>query len=185
MIKTIITISGVAESGKDTFGNILSFHFKTEKLNVLRINYADWLKKIAEKLIGYNEKDKPKYRTELQRIGTDVIRKTNEDYWVDTAIGAFEILGSEADVMIIADARFENEILLEKWKEKFNVINILIKRNKENSLSDEQRSHTSETNFTGIPETYYDYIIENDNAINDLYYNGEKIAKELIKKYLV
>lgn len=185
MNKVIITISGRAESGKDTFGNILAFHFLANKYKVLRLNYADWLKKIMEKLVGYKEEDKIKWRTELQRVGTDVVRNTDENYWTDTAIGAFDILGEEANVMIVADARFKNEVELNKWRKKFVVINVLVKREKENNLTASQKLHASEGLLDEVTEDFFDYVIDNNGAVNDIYYLGEKIQKEIKDKFLV
>ena len=80
MLKTIITISGLARAGKDTFAELLKEEFVCMGLKSLQINNGDWLKTIAKRLYGeYNEYSKESYRKNLQELGTDIVREVKEE----------------------------------------------------------------------------------------------------------
>ncbi len=162
-MKTVITLTGKARSGKDTFANML-----LERLpKSIKLNYADYLKLLANKLYGYTEEDKVKYRTHLQTLGTEIVRSNNPDFWTDIVMSTFDVLGSEVDYLIVADARFPNEIFLEKWKDKFRIINIFIERNHENGLTEEQKKHPSESEMDKIPREKF-FNIKNFYGLEEL-----------------
>lgn len=158
-MKTVITLTGKARCGKDTFANLLLDQLPKS----IKLNYADYLKLLANKLYGYTEDEKAKYRTQLQTLGTEIVRTNNPDFWCDLVLSSFDVLGDNVDYLIVADARFPNEIYLDKWKDKFQIINLFIERPQENGLTEEQKNHPSETEMDAIPKEDFTIIYNTSN----------------------
>lgn len=160
----VITISGKAESGKDTAAGILRDNLEELGYSVLICHYADLLKYICKQYFGWNGKKDEQGRSLLQIVGTETIRKQNKDYWVDFIVQLLKFFPDEWDFVVIPDTRFPNEI--EKIKENFNGVAVKICRpGYENHLTEEQRAHLSETALDGYA---FDYTITNKGDISDL-----------------
>lgn len=154
----IICISGKARSGKDYTAN----HMKRMITNITQRNkgcpaqvliyhQADLLKYLCRNLFGWNGVKDENGRRLLQYVGTDIVRKKNENYWVDFTISILELFDNMWDYVIIPDTRFPNEIT--RFSERgYNVIHIRIERdNYDNGLSITSKEHSSEhslDNFT-------------------------------------
>lgn len=166
----IITISGKAEAGKDTFALMLKkiAQYKGKKVCVL--HYADLLKEIAINVYGWDGVKDYAGRRLLQRLGTDIVRKVDENFWADSVKRLIKVLYNEFDLFIIPDARFENEILKNdknfEYSDKAIAINIF-RPNYINLLDKEQQSHQSETALDN-KSSIFDYTIVNDSTINNL-----------------
>lgn len=166
----IITISGKAEAGKDTFALMLKkiAQYKGKKVCVL--HYADLLKQIATNIYGWDGIKDYAGRRLLQRLGTDIVRKVDENFWADSVKRLIKVLYNEFDLFIIPDARFENEILKNdknfEYSDKAIAINIL-RPNYINLLDKEQQNHQSETALDN-KSSIFDYTIVNDSTINNL-----------------
>lgn len=166
----IITISGKAEAGKDTFALMLKkiAQYKGKKVCVL--HYADLLKQIATNVYGWDGIKDYAGRQLLQRLGTDIVRKVDENFWADSIKRLIKVLYNEFDLFIIPDARFENEILKNdknfEYSDKAIAINIL-RPNYINLLDREQQNHQSETALDN-KSSIFDYTIVNDSTINNL-----------------
>ena len=160
----IITISGKAESGKDTTAAILKTELEALGYSVLIAHYADLLKYICKQFFGWNgEKDK-EGRTLLQIVGTEGIRSKEPDYWVDFIKQILGFFPNEWDFVLIPDTRFPNEI--DGMKATFQTVSVKIVRpNYENSLTEEQRNHKSET---ALDDYVFDYTITNPGDISGL-----------------
>lgn len=128
-------------------------------------HYADYLKYIAVKYFGGTYKKTPEMRNLLQKLGTDIVRKREPNYWVDTVVNFVKVFGRDFDFIIIPDARFPNEIL--RWKEEnIDVASIHVQRiNFENDLTPEQRSHTSEN---ALNDFKFDYYIKSESGVDCL-----------------
>ena len=144
---TVIAISGKAESGKDASAIIMKRLFENFGQNSLIISYADYLKYICKQYFDWDGKKDAHGRGLLQHIGTDVVRKKNQYFWVDTVINFIKIFENQYDYFLIPDCRFPDEVL--RLREKgMQTISLRIERlNYENSLSEEQRNHLSETSL--------------------------------------
>lgn len=105
-----------------------------------------------------------KGRTILQYVGTDVVRKQEPDFWVGFIIKVLRLFPKEWDYVLIPDLRFPNE-LSELKNAGFAVCHVHIARSLENGLTEEQRSHPSETALAGVVP---DHTIQNDGNLNDL-----------------
>ena len=168
----IYCICGKAQNGKDTCAQGLKkiIEANSDK-KVLIAHYGDLVKYVASTFFGWNGVKDEKGREVLQRVGTDIVRTQNPDYWVDFIISILKMIGSEFDYVLIPDTRFPNEI--NKLKEAgFDVRTIrVIRPGFDNGLTDEQKAHISETaldNFNVDVTLYNNTTIENFEAILNL-----------------
>lgn len=172
----IITISGEAGSGKDTFAEILRSNLRKSDLTSAIYHYADPVKDIASKYYNWDGNKDVVGRTILQLIGTDVGRTKNAGIWVNIFKSYFLILENLYDVIIIPDARFQNELcpipLL-----KTKTVNLLIKRpSLQSALTEEQKNHLSETEWKGT-------VFEPQNTIiNETIEDLDKRANEITER---
>lgn len=182
---TVITISGKAESGKDTTAKMLKNRLEDIGYSVLICHYADLLKYICRTFFEWDGKKNEEGRTLLQKVGTEGIREQKPDYWVDFIKDVLRFFPDEWDYVLIPDTRFPNEI--ESIKSEFHCTTLHITRpNYENHLTEEQRKHPSET---ALDEFEFDYEIINpgnagglSNEVNDFI---DRMFEETIKKSLI
>ena len=145
----VYTFSGVAGSGKTTAANklkeIITKYDPDKKVYVLA--YADYLKYIAKTFYDWDGVKDEYGRELLQTLGTDEIRATDENFWVNSVISQIEMFARDADVIIMSDARFPNEI--QCWYDRLGVENVfdilLLGTHDETRVNDEQAQHSSET----------------------------------------
>lgn len=177
---TVITISGKAESGKDTSANILKEKLEDMGYSVLITHYADLLKYICKQFFGWDGKKNEEGRTLLQRVGTEGVRVKKPDYWVDFIKSILEIFEDEWDFVLIPDTRFPNEI--ESMKEDFECISVQINRpNYKNHLTEEQRQHTSET---ALDDFKFDYKINNPGNLGGLADEVNKLINQIFEGFM-
>lgn len=174
--KLIIGISGKAGAGKDTLAN----HLIKIGMIGGKVSIADSIKETCSELFNlpiqffYDRKEEQTnikitkniihlfkdlsnkeneymtYRDVLQYFGTNIIRKINEDFWIDLTIS--KILNKNNNIYAIPDVRFENEINAIK---KHNGIIIRLTRNPFNM------SHISEIALDNFKN--FDIIYDNKN----------------------
>ena len=155
----IILISGKAEAGKTTTAQILKEELEQQyKSKVLLTNFAGTLKFICKNFFNWNGEKDEAGRALLQRIGTDIVRKKDPDFWVNFMKSVLRLFEGEWDYVLIDDVRFENEISL--IKSAFDCVTTLrIERpNYSNHLTEEQRQHPSETS---LDDFKFDFTILN------------------------
>lgn len=169
----VITISGKAGAGKDTTARLLASKFKSDGHSVLIIHYADLLKYQAKTLFGWDGNKDKKGRSLLQRLGTDIVRKRNPNYWVDYIVDLLWTYYGQWDYVLIPDARFPNEI--EAMKLEFDCVSLKVESEYDSTLTEEQRNHPSETAL----DTYeFDYYIYNDRTEDGLM----QVINDFVKK---
>lgn len=98
----------------------------------------------------------------LQWWGTEAIRMGAYDAaWIDAV--EHDINTSGADVAIVSDARFDNEVsqLVKDYRLQSNVITVRVHRGNKEKVA----THVSEA---GISNNLVDYEISNDGSIQDL-----------------
>lgn len=160
----IITVSGKAQNGKDTFANFAKEFYEEKNKKCLIFHYADFLKFICEKYYNWDGKKDEKGRALLQKIGTEVFRKNDPNCWINMAKSFVSGLGETVDYIIIPDARFPNEITF--WQffitEK-NLLTVRVERpNYDNGLTEEQKNHQSET---ALDNWDFDIVIPNNTTL--------------------
>ena len=177
----VILISGKAQHGKDTFADFFRMVAERYSKKCLTIRYGDMLKFVAKQYYDWNGEKDLAGRTLLQTLGTDIVRKNNENAWVNCVMEIVVGLKTEFDYVLIPDTRFENEI--ENWKD-INVPSISVRINRydsnldlfDNKLSTEQKEHPSETALDNYDK--FDYIIKNITE-TDLQSEAQRIYREL------
>lgn len=179
----IILFSGKAESGKSTSSKMLVKLLEENNERVVIIPYGDYVKNTARLIFGWDGSKDENGRALLQWWGTDVVRKKDPNFWIETVYRLINVAGDLFDYVIIDDARFENEIAF--WKEttqfkseyKTFTVNVL-RLDHENILTEEQRNHPSECSLDG-------YIFDSNivaSNIEELEIGVRKIYND-IKEY--
>ena len=180
-MKQFIVITGEAESGKDTVAGSLAEYFTQSGKRVIITHYADLLKYTCESFFDWDGVKDTYGRSLLQKVGTELIREQLRDtYWIDYVWDMLYFSKDKWDVAIIADARYENEIDVEPKAKKIDkdaaFATIKITRPKKNSLSEEQRKHSSEANIDGVKT---DYEIKNNGDLRRLREEAKVIATSM------
>lgn len=146
-------------------------------------------KTINKQLIDFSNHNDPRYRRVLQWFGTDVMRKQNQNYWVDSLVedvmlSAKKYNDSIKIITIISDARFKNEItrlselvpnapvlsyhLLDSDK---HIHEKMINRDS-NEMTEKEKHHSSETSldtFDGFTNTFDCSENSTDDIVNGIY----------------
>lgn len=142
----LVNIAGGAQHGKTTTANFLKKLLEDEGERVLIKNYAGYLKFICKNDFGWNGVKDKEGRTILQKYGTDIVRKKNPDFWVETVARFLEVFEDEFDYVLMDDCRFVNECNF--FKDIYKTYNILVVREDfDNGLTEEQKNHPSETSL--------------------------------------
>lgn len=129
----IIGICGNARSGKDTFCDYAKVILSKKKVGAARAAFADELKKDLDNLcrnkIGIsaftkNSEEKKIIRPLLVSYGTDVIRKMDENWWINKIEKSLAVHQHMNLIPIITDVRYENEMKWIQDKHKGVVVHI-------------------------------------------------------------
>lgn len=174
----IFLISGKAQHGKDTVGDIIENILNKNSKKTTRLAFGDYVKEIAKKT-GWNGVKDEYGRELLINIGTNG-RDLDEDMWVNRAIDDASLLFHHLDYIIVTDCRYENEI--ERFKEYlefdsdlFTTIRVS-RPDFDNKLTEKQRNDESEI---GLDNYTFDWDIDNNSDLESLENKVEKILKEL------
>lgn len=163
-------------TGKDTFAQILKEELEKQNKSVLITHFADEVKFVCKNFFSWNGEKDEEGRKLLQYVGTDYFRnQVDQDYWVNRMVENIKAIQNypfiHYDYIIISDTRFPNEI--EKFKTDYKDISCgfpyqltTIRMVRELSLTSETTTHSSETALDGYR---FDYIIINNDSIEDLY----------------
>ena len=156
----LILLCGKADSGKDTFGNILKEEFEKHKKKVCILRITEPLYRYAKDYFGWDGKDSSKPRALLQELGIEVIKEKMgmDTFLLDRLAGDIEVLNNYFEVGIITDGRLISEI--EYLKKNFNVVKVIrMLSDEDNNLTVKERKHITETDLDN--EYEYDYIVKN------------------------
>lgn len=173
-MSTIITISGSAQHGKDTFANFAKDYLESVGKKAIVFHYADFLKFICKQYFNWNGLKDEAGRTLLQHVGTEMFRTNCATCWIDMARAFVSGLGDSVDYVLIPDARFPNEISC--WNDKRCVCIHTNRPNFDNGLTEEQKNHSSET---ALNHWLFDYEIVNDGSLSDYEQKVINIVKDI------
>lgn len=158
----IICISGKAGAGKDELARLMKDILVRNKHEVLVIHCADLLKYICFAYFGWDGLKDELGRALLQYVGTDVVRKKQENFWVDFIISFLHIFDKEWDYVIIPDCRYPNEI--DRLKDNgYDVSAVRVHRG--TGLDGQAGLHSSETSMDNY---HFDYEINNEGDLAEL-----------------
>lgn len=172
----IIAVSGKAQHGKDSTCGFMQDFLELEGKKVLIAHYGDLVKYICKTFFDWNGEKDEAGRTLLQRVGTDVIRAQEPDYWVGFVETILRMFLNEWDYVLIPDCRFPNEI--EYLKNRgFDVTHIrVVRENFESPLTEEQQKHISET---ALDDCDPDIRLINRGTLEDLREAVEVIVDDM------
>ena len=161
----VFCISGKAQHGKDTTATLLKEILESGGGSVLIAHYGDLVKYVCKAFFGWDGKKDEHGRSILQYVGTDIVRRQNEDFWVGFIRDMLRFFDGQWEYVLIPDTRFPNEV--EAMREAgFDVTHIRVKReNFKSPLTEEQQKHRSETALDDYPADQY---VNNNGTISDL-----------------
>lgn len=172
----IFVIAGKARTGKNTLGNYLRDELKEYGYKPCVMHLTEPLYSYARNYFDWSENTGEKPREFLQKMGIEIIKeKLHKNYFlIDRTCEDIEILSNFFDTFIITDARLIME--LEELKKRFDdVVTIKLERdNYDDLLTDEERSHITETEIDDYRN--FNYIIKN-TGIDELRKEANNIIK--------
>lgn len=146
----IIGLCGHARSGKDTFCESAKILFSKKEIGAARAAFADQLKKDLDPLcrskIGMSAftddpKEKELIRPLLVTYGTDIMRKLDNNWWIDKIEKTLETHFAYDLIPIVTDVRYPNEM---DWaKEKHAGIIVYISRDGIGPANKEEEKNNS------------------------------------------
>lgn len=161
----VVCISGKAGHGKDTVAQMIKDKLEECGESVLITHYADLVKYVCTKFFGWNGEKDTKGRALLQKVGTDIVRANDPDFWAHFVQKMLEYFGENWSYVLIPDCRFPNEIDVLK-SAGFDVTHLRVVRGEFGSkLTKEQQEHESET---ALDEYTADAYIHNFGSLEDL-----------------
>lgn len=152
--KTIVLISGKKGCGKSTLSNELK-----KRVWATRINFADAVKELADPMLlamhgskaFLPENKELMCRKVYQAVGNSG-RDVNPNFWIDKVKDV--VKKSYADIIIIDDARFPNELMAFE-NEGYRIVKI---RTKRDSIFLNVDLDESETSMDVIGDEQFDFI---------------------------
>ena len=195
----IIGISGKALSGKDTSANMLkrlymypdtTYKFYANNLKdmkvyapVIIVHFADMLKETAKVMCDLddwdvNDQDGKRQtikwlgitvRELLQKLGTCVRQGIDNEFWIKSLYAENEYVEN----IIIADVRFPEEV--KSIKDRGGIVLRLVRDGAGAG------NHISETALDDY--TDWDYVIENNGTLEDLFENLREFSKKFKLDY--
>ena len=173
----IILIAGKARSGKSKIAEYLQCEFEKKGKKVIVSPYTKYLKGYIENILSQKIDEDNKPRDLLQEISSKIIKGElkKDNFFINRQIEDLEIYSYFADVILIPDVRFPNEISI--IKEKFdNVVSIgVIRENYISTLTKKQEEDITEIALDNYNK--YDLKIINKNKDN-----LKDIAKNIFTK---
>ena len=160
-----IAFGGVMGSGKDTCVDYLCTKYPEHT----RISFAGALYDIlsyAQEKCGF---EKNKDRKFLQFIGTEWARNIDENVWINIVLGK-DIKG----VGLLSDIRFPNEFNALKNND-WICIKVTRDNIDKNRVGNGDNTHSSELSINDINDEHWDFIINNNSTLEDLYKRLDKI----------
>lgn len=176
----LYVIGGKAKCGKNTFGKFLREELKNYGYKPCVMRLSEPLYSYAKNYFDWDENYDEKPREFLQKMGIEIIKnKLHKEYFLlDRLSEDIEVLQNFFDVFIITDARLIMEFT-ELKKRYSDVVFIRLSRESyDDGLTDEERTHITETEIEQYQNFNYDIV---NRDLEDL----RKIAHAIVKQELV
>lgn len=181
----LVFISGVAGAGKTTSAKYLADKLYEGRsdyalYNVAIYPLAEPIKELAYWNFGWNGLKDERGRRLLQVLGTEAGRSYNPNIWVEKLANKVELQLQIPNFVFVDDWRFENEA--DYFNDNFLYEVTRIRINREVQTSDIYE-HESEN---GLPTNreYYDFFIDNEGTIEELYSKLDGILAYLETKII-
>lgn len=151
----LIGICGNARSGKDTFCEYAKKFLSKKKIAAARSAFADELKKDLDDLCRHkigisaftqDTKEKEIIRPLLVTYGTEVIRKMDENWWINKLEKTLGVHQHMNILPIITDVRYPNELEWIKNKHNGVVVHITRKGIKPANLEEKKNNNFLKSN---------------------------------------
>lgn len=184
----LIGICGNKQSGKDTLANILKDKLINKGKTVKVYHFADPLKDILCKTFKMSLKELEYYklsggyffmgascltmREMLQNFGTEAMQSYNKMFWVETIMK--QIYKDKKEIAIIADVRFEHELMYLLNINKHFLIQMHYQSNDK---------HQSEKEQLSFARNLFNYHIDNFDHKANLEKEAENILRLLNDNY--
>ncbi|GHU92816.1 hypothetical protein FACS1894208_00770 [Clostridia bacterium] len=142
----IYVVTGKAGHGKDA---VTEFITRWSCERVTRVGFVDSLKAACRSWLGWDGNKDEKGRRLLQRVGTDLCRKTHPTILIDFLTHFIDATREYFETLAICDARFPNEIAAIKAIPDADVTFFRVVRPSgfEGELTGDAASHSSETSL--------------------------------------
>lgn len=179
----IVTVSGKARHGKDTFADYLYVALKDLGIKTEITHFADGVKEKAREF-GWDGKKDNNGRILLQFIGTEWGRRCiDENIWVRKT--EQHVREMDADVVLIPDTRFINEATYfgENGYEQVNINVVRLNEDGtiyDNGMTEAQKNHASERGLDLFDAYEYKYYFKSVEEIRD---TTQKLAEKWRTKY--
>lgn len=200
-IKLIIAYSGCARVGKTTAAEYTQKYIEKNYSSfcVHRMSFAQPLKE-GLSTMGIEKGALPElYRDMAQKIGTDMLRKYDNNWWINLMRKNITETRGGPSVFIIDDARFPNEVeLVKSFDNSYNSYNVFVYGSKSRvDLSLNTYKHESEHMSTffeqairgeetgGYPNgASMDRVLENVGSLKNLENRVESLINEIMTEVL-
>lgn len=171
----VVVISGHAQNGKDTTAALIAEKLTANGKRVLVTHYGDLVKYVCKSFFGLDGRKDEAGRSLLQYVGTDVVRNTYQNYWVEFILDMIRFFGDNWDYVLVPDTRFPNEV--EYLRDAgLDVIHLRVKRSGFISpLTEAQQQHPSETALDNYGS---DWEIDNCGSLAELSARVEAFIRE-------
>ena len=120
-----------------------------------------------------------KDRQFLQLIGTEWGRKIDPDIWVNLALKSQPKEGN----VFCADVRFKNEFEALK-RDGFVLIKLVRNTINENRVGTGNSTHVSENDLDNYEDEKWDYVIDNNGSLDELYNKLDEIVNIINKNFI-
>jgi hypothetical protein len=174
----VITVSGKAQAGKDSFAILAKEMLESVGKTVCICHYGDYVKYVCKEYLGWDGVKDEAGRTMLQYEGTDYVRRRVPDFWINVILAFVNVYKERFDYFLVPDTRFPDEI------ECYNRIPMIwskcvrvIRTDCENTLTEEQRAHISEI---ALDNYEFDAVISSESGLDKLRVEVQKFVEELL-----
>lgn len=190
-MRTIVVLVGTRRVGKDTVANHLC-----ERFGFVNMKFAGPVKEAVAALFDLtmdevegDAKDEPhprwgvRPRELLQWFGTDVMREglarllpaVGQRFWIEKL--RHRVLTSDAQRIVISDARFADEIECTRTLPGFQTVVIRLTDGPALAGGAPTDAHVSEA---GVASLHTDFVVKNDGTLEDLYMRVATILRSRI-----